>query len=335
MILFPGVLQECLHSITRLQDAGVLPASPRYAEIVRSVLLFLSRQRQLRRWAETSPFAEKLARRFIAGNDLDRALTAARKIHSGGLRVTLDHLGENVTSLAEAAASRDEALRELSALSAASLEANVSIKLTQFGLDLDPAACERNVAAVAAAARALPGGFVRVDMEASEYTDRTLSIVKEVHREFGSIGTVIQSYLHRSEADVADLNQRGIRVRLCKGAYLEPATIAYPDKSGVDANYLRLMRTLLADGVYPAIATHDEAMIRATRAFATAQKIPADRFEFQMLYGIRRDLQRKLVAAGYRVRLYVPYGEAWYPYFMRRLAERPANVLFMARNLLR
>ena len=262
-------------------------------------------------------------------------MVAVRRVHTGGLGVTLDHLGENVTSLDEADASRDEALRGLRTLNGAGLEPNVSIKLTQFGLDLDPAACARNVGEIAAAACSMPGGFLRVDMESSAYTDRTISLVKDLHRKCPAIGTVIQAYLLRSASDVEDLNRLGIRVRLCKGAYLEPHSIAYASKPDVDANYVRLMRKLLADGHYPAIATHDEDMIRSTQAFAMEQKIAPDRFEFQMLYGIRRDLQRRLIRAGYRVRLYIPYGDAWYPYFMRRLAERPANVLFLARNLLR
>jgi proline dehydrogenase len=302
--------------------------------VVRALLLFLSRQKQLRRWMETSPTAHRLATRFVAGETLDRALTVARDLNREGITVTLDHLGESVNSLDEAAAARDVYLRTLDAIRPSGVQGNVSLKLTQFGIDLSAVECLSNVERLVARA-AESGNFVRVDMESSEYTDRTLDLVRDLHAKHGAVGTVIQAYLYRSKADIEDLCQRGIRVRLCKGAYLEPATVAFPKKTEVDANYVDLMKLLLDRGTYPAIATHDPNMIDATKAYVAAKQIARDRFEFQMLYGIRRDLQRKLIAEGYRVRLYVPFGEAWYPYYMRRMAERPANVLFILRNLFR
>ena len=301
---------------------------------MRSLLLFLSRRPGLRRFVETSGVSKRVSRRFVAGETLDDALAAARRIVSEGLAVTLDHLGENVTSLDEAAASAAECIAALERLHEAGLEPNVSIKLTQFGLDFGQQACRDNVARLAEAARAR-GGFVRIDMEAGEYTERTLCLAADLFAQYGCVGTVIQAYLRRSRKDVEFLNARRVRVRLCKGAYLEPPAIAFAEKAEVDRNYVDLMKELLVDGDYPALATHDERIIVEALRFVQEHRIPRDRFEFQMLYGIRRDLQRKLIRQGYRVRLYVPYGQAWYPYFMRRLAERPANVIFLARNLLR
>jgi proline dehydrogenase len=283
---------------------------------------------------ETSAISKKVSRRFVAGETLQDALAAARRITAEGLLVTLDHLGENVTSLAEAAASASECVDAVHALHRAGLEPNVSIKLTQFGLDFDGKACLENVARLAAAARQC-NGFVRIDMESAEYTARTLCLAADLFAEYGCVGTVIQAYLRRSRQDVEFLNRRGIRVRLCKGAYLEPAEVAFQEKAEVNRSYVELMKELLDHGVYPALATHDERIVNEALRYAAQRGIPPGRFEFQMLYGIRRDLQRKLIREGYRVRLYVPYGQAWYPYFMRRLAERPANVIFLARNLLR
>jgi proline dehydrogenase len=302
--------------------------------MVRALLLFLSRQKQLRRWMETSPTARRLATRFVAGESLDQALSVARDLNREGITVTLDHLGESVNSLDEAAAARDVYLRTLDAIQPSGVQGNVSLKLTQFGIDLSAEQCRSNVERLVARA-AEYGSFVRVDMESSEYTERTLDLVRDLHAKHASVGTVIQAYLFRSKADIEDLCKRGIRVRLCKGAYLEPATVAFPNKPDVDANFIDLMKLLLDRGTYPAIATHDPNMIDAAKAYVAAKRIARDRFEFQMLYGIRRDLQRKLIAEGYRVRLYVPFGEAWYPYYMRRMAERPANVLFILKNLFR
>jgi len=283
---------------------------------------------------ETSRVARGLSSRFIAGSTLDEALAVCRRIRSEGITATLDYLGENVRTLEEAGVCRDMYLRMLDAMHAAGLEPNVSLKLTQFGLDFSTEACEENVAQLVERAAGI-GGFVRIDMEASAYTERTLGIVTRLHARFGACGTVIQAYLRRSPADVAALINARIRVRLCKGAYLEPPSVALESKVDVDRSYLELAGRLLDGGEYPAIATHDERMIAGVRRFVEEHKIARDRFEFQMLYGIRRDLQRELVAEGYRLRLYVPFGEAWYPYFMRRLAERPANVLFLLRNLVR
>jgi proline dehydrogenase len=301
---------------------------------LRSTILWLSRNQAVRTWMETSPAARRLSARFVAGNCLENAMEAGRRMLSEGIKVTLDYLGENVKSLDEAAACRDKCIDAVCAMRTAGLEPNVSIKLTQFGLDLSEDACERNVSALVKAASEI-GGFIRIDMESSQYTDRTLSLVTRLHREYRSCGTVIQAYLKRSAKDIACLEQERIRVRLCKGAYLEPPEIAFRHKADVDRNYLALARSLLTSGEYPAIATHDDHIIHAVESFVTEHSIASDRFEFQMLYGIRRDLQRQLVKDGYRLRVYVPFGEAWYPYFMRRLAERPANLLFFLRQMFR
>ncbi len=302
--------------------------------MVRAFFLFLSRQKQLRQWMETSPTAQRLATRFVAGETLEQALDVSRRLNAEGITVTLDHLGESVNSLEEAASARDVYLHTLEAIHSGGIQGNVSLKLTQFGIDLSESECRANVERLAASAAEF-GNFVRVDMESTEYTDRTLALVRDLYAQHGSTGVVIQAYLYRSKADAEDLCARRIRVRLCKGAYLEPAAVAFPNKADVDKNYIALMKLLLDRGVYPAIATHDEKMVEATKAYVAERKIARDAFEFQMLYGIRRDLQRKLVAEGYRVRLYVPFGKAWYPYYMRRMAERPANVLFILRNLFR
>jgi proline dehydrogenase len=283
---------------------------------------------------ETSALARRLAARFVAGDTLADALEAGRRINREGISLTLDHLGENVTSLEEAEASCNVYLRALDELSGRGINGNVSLKLTQFGIGISEQACRANVERVAGRAKKL-GNFVRVDMESSEYTERTLQLVTDLHAQFGAVGTVIQAYLYRSEKDVEMLSGRGIRVRLCKGAYLEPPEVAFQAKADVDRNFVHLMRILLVGGTYPAIATHDEKMIEEAESFVRARNIARESFEFQMLYGIRRDLQRRLVTEGYRLRLYVPFGKAWYPYFMRRLAERPANVVFLARNFFR
>jgi len=283
---------------------------------------------------ETSSVAQRLSGRFVAGETLEQALAVARRLNSEGITVTLDHLGESVSTLGEAAEARDVYLRTLDAIHEDGIQGNVSLKLTQFGLDLSDEECEANVDRLVKRAAEL-GSFVRVDMESSAYTDRTLHLVHRLFERHGTVGVVLQSYLYRSRADTDALNAAGIRVRLCKGAYLEPAEVAFPEKADVDKSYLELAGQLLERGSYPAFATHDEAIIRKIRAMVEERKIPRDAFEFQMLYGIRRDLQRQLVKEGYRLRLYVPFGKAWYPYYMRRLAERPANVFFMLRNLVR
>lgn len=302
--------------------------------MMRSFFLYLSQQRGLRRWMETSPLSKKLTGRFVAGKTLTDGIAVSRRLNAEQILVTLDHLGENVTSLQEATESRDACLAALEEIDRAGLPATVSIKLTQFGLDLGEEAALHNVRELVQRARRM-NSRVEIDMESTEYTDRTLAIVRRMHEEFGCVRAVIQAYLHRSEDDIRSLNATRIPVRLCKGAYKEPPALAYPAKPDVDTNYIKLMKLLLTEGTYPAIASHDEQIIAEARRFAKENNIASDSFEFQMLYGIRRDLQRELVKAGYRLRLYVPYGDAWYPYFMRRLAERPANVFFLVRNLLR
>ncbi len=302
--------------------------------MMRNVLLFLSRQQRLRRWMETSSIAHRLAHRFVAGDTLDDALAVCRRVNGEGISATLDYLGENVRTLEEAVQCRDTYLRTLRATIENGIDSNVSLKLTQFGIDVSEDACNDNVAELVKCA-AEAGSFVRIDMESTAYTDRTLRLVENLHGRYSACGTVIQSYLYRSAEDLERMCAAGIRVRLCKGAYLEPASVAYPNKRDVDRNYLDLARVLLSRGNYPAIATHDEAIVREIMSHCSRNSISAQRFEFQMLYGIRRDLQRKLVKDGYRLRLYIPFGEAWYPYFMRRLAERPANLMFLVKNLLR
>lgn len=284
---------------------------------------------------EQSSVSQKLTRRFIAGMTLEQELEVCQRLHAEHILSTLDHLGENVSTIEEATSSVESYLVSLDRIVALQLPSTVSIKLTQFGLDFSPDACLANVTRLVDRAQAI-GSRVEIDMESSEYTDRTLDIVKALHRRApGCVRAVIQAYLFRSQADIESLNREGIRVRLCKGAYNEPATLAFAAKADVDANYVKLMRLLFDQGVDPAIASHDERIVREALAYTSQRGIGPERFEFQMLYGIRRDLQREISAGGKRLRLYVPYGEAWYPYFMRRLAERPANVLFLARNLIK
>ncbi len=304
--------------------------------MLRQGLLWLSEQRRMFDFVRSNPLARGFASRFVAGETIDAGVAAAESLAPRGLTTSLDVLGESVTAAAEAEAARDQYLELLDRLARApGVEVNVSVKLTQMGLDLDPALCVANMRAIVGRAREL-GGFVRIDMEGSDYTERTLDIFEGLHPEFGDhCGVVIQSMLRRSEADVERLIEMRARVRLCKGAYLEPPSVAFPDKADVDRNYVLLMERLMERGNYPGIATHDTAMIDAARRFASARGIGADRYEFQMLYGVRRDLQERLVRDGQRVRVYVPFGTQWYPYLMRRLAERPANMVFMAGNLLK
>lgn len=301
---------------------------------LRNLLLYLSRRKGLRRWTETSPVAARLTERFIAGLTLDDALGVCQRLEREGILVSLDRLGESVTSLDEAAASRDGYLGILDRVNGDGFDASISIKLTQFGLDLNADACRRNVERLVGEAARL-GKTVEIDMESSEYTDRTLEIALAMHAAHANVRAVVQAYLYRSEKDVERMCALRVPVRLCKGAYREPAAVAFASKRAVDDNYIRLMKILLERGAYPGLATHDQRIIEEAHRFARERGIPPDRYEFQMLYGIRRDLARRFVAEGYRIRLYVPYGEAWYPYFMRRLAERPANLLFLARNLLK
>jgi len=283
---------------------------------------------------ETSPAADRLTSRFVAGSTIEREVAVCQKLNADGYLATLDHLGESVNSLAEAEKSRDAYLAALDHIAKLNLKATVSIKLTQLGLDYSEADCRANVECLVTRAKSI-GSMVEVDMESSVYVDRTLALVSDLHARYGSVRAVIQAYLYRSESDIHNLCKQSIPVRLCKGAYRESSDVAFPRKKDVDANYVRLMFELYDHGAYPAIASHDENILDRALSYIRERNITADRFEFQMLYGVGRDLQRRLVAAGYRVRLYVPYGDAWYPYFMRRLAERPANVIFLARNLLK
>ena len=274
------------------------------------------------------------ARRFVAGETIADAMIAAKAVQARGMRLTLDHLGEHVATLDEAAAATRDYLAIMEAVVEAGIDRNISLKLTQLGLDADKAIATDNLRRILE--RAEPAGFfVRLDMESSKYTDITLEIFETVWRYgYRQVGVVLQAALRRSELDLQRLNVMGARVRLVKGAYTEPKTIAYRKQADVDAAFARMMKALLSEGTYPAIATHDPAMIDAARTWATAHGIAKDRFEFQMLYGIRRDLQSTLVGAGYRLRLYVPFGRQWFPYFMRRLGEQPANVAFVLRSLL-
>jgi proline dehydrogenase len=307
--------------------------------VLRASLIYLSESRSLRRLAEKSSLGQRVSSRFVAGTQVEDALRATAALNQAGLSVSVDNLGENVTTAEEATHSAQLYHQLLSEIEKRGLNANVSVKLTHMGIDVDPQLAYSNVAGlVEEAASMSPKNFVRLDMEGSAYTQLTLDLVHQLHRQAGNnscVGAVIQSYMRRSEEDVAKLLQDGIRIRLCKGAYREPADIAYQEKSEVDANYVKLMKLLLKSGIYHGLATHDEKMIRQAQSFAAQQGIAHDAFEFQMLYGIRRDLQQSLIREGWRMRVYVPFGSEWYPYLMRRLAERPANLLFVAKNLLR
>ncbi len=303
----------------------------------RTLFIKLSAHARLRRFSERSRLGRRMSNRFVAGTTIDEALEAAAKVTALGSSVSIDSLGENVTNPVEARNSAEVYHRLLDRIHERGLDANVSLKLTQMGLDLDESIARETVSELVSHAARL-GSFVRVDMEGSLYTQRTLDLVREVHRRpghAGRVGTVIQAYLRRSERDVEELVSEGIRIRLCKGAYQEPASVAWQAKSEVDASFVRLMKVLLSSGVYHGIATHDPRMIEATIEHARQGRVDREAFEFQMLYGIRRGLQERLRREGWRVRVYVPFGDAWYPYFMRRLAERPANVLFLAKNIVR
>jgi proline dehydrogenase len=307
--------------------------------LTRNLFLALSHSESLQRLATSLPPVRAMVRRFVAGETLDEAVTAVRALNDEGLLATLDHLGENVTTETEARDSANEILELVATIEEEGLNSGVSVKLTQMGLDLGPWLATENLQRVAARA-AEAGRFVRIDMESHEYVDGTLAIFQGLWDQYKNLGVVIQSYLYRSDDDVARLVEMGASVRLVKGAYDEPPEVAYPDKADTDAAYVRQMERLFspearANGVVPAIATHDIRLIDWAKEHTQQQGISPEEFEFQMLYGIRPGLQRQLAAEGYRVRAYVPYGRQWYPYFMRRLAERPANVFFLLRNLLR
>jgi proline dehydrogenase len=302
--------------------------------MMRTLLLELSESKRMARWVTSNGMSRRMARRFVAGEELDDAVAAARACNQAGMKVSLDHLGENVASEADARRACNAYLGVFDRIAQEQLDANVSLKLTQLGLELSADLCGELLDSIVAHA-AGHRNFVRVDMEGSSYTKRTVDLVKHVRGKNPAMGTVIQAYLYRSEQDIRDLLAIGCRIRLCKGAYREPPEIAFPRKADVDANYIKLMKLLLPSGVYHGIATHDPQMIAATIEFARQQGIGKDQFEFQMLYGIRTDLLQKLVRDGYGMRVYIPYGRDWFPYFMRRLAERPANLAFFLRNLFR
>ena len=302
--------------------------------MLRSTLLKLSESKGFAHWVTTNGMARRMSHRFVAGETLDEAVEAARQLNQQGMSVSLDCLGENVSTPADAQKVRDVYLGIYDRIAKEKLNANVSCKLTQLGLDLSVEFCEGLVLSIAERAAAYDS-FLRIDMEGSIYTQRTVELVKRVRAQTPCIGTVIQAYLYRSESDIQDLLSYGCRIRLCKGAYKESDEVAFPRKQDVDANYVKLMRLLLPSGFYHAIATHDPRMIAETIRAAAEMQISKDDFEFQMLYGVRTDLQQRLVGDGYRVRIYVPYGQEWFPYFMRRLAERPANLSFFARNFFR
>ena len=305
--------------------------------VLRSAFIALSKNRTLRSFCENTRFGRRMSSRFVAGMEIGDALRVAEALNRQGMLVTLDSLGESVSSEVEAHSAAEIYHQLLDSIERNKVNANISVKLTQMGLELSPALAEGIAESLATHAHS-KGSFLRIDMEDSSLTQVTLDIVRRLNARAelkGSIGIVIQSYLYRSQADIEQLIAEGIRVRLCKGAYKEPPEVAFPAKADVDKNYIRLSKMLLESPIYHGLATHDEAMIAAAKAFAKEHGIEPSHFEFQMLYGVRRDLQRRLVGEGYNVRVYVPFGREWYPYFMRRLAERPANVIFLAKNFFR
>ena len=304
--------------------------------MLRKTLLYLSNQQRLFRFVRNNGFARRLARRFVAGETIEEALDAVVELNARKITASLDLLGESVFNEGEARAAGREYLMILDRIHERKLDANVSVKLTAMGLDIDEDLCVEIMHSIIGRAREY-GSFVRIDMEGSAYTEKTLRIFYErLYPVFGNhVGIVLQSYLYRTEDDVKRAVNEQVRVRLCKGAYQEPATVAYPKKDEVDAAYVRGMHALMSGGNYPGLATHDEALITEAKRFAAAEQIAVERYEFQMLYGVRRDLQEDLVRDGYRLRVYVPFGTQWYPYLMRRLAERPANLMFMTGSVVR
>jgi proline dehydrogenase len=302
--------------------------------MLRSALLYLSSQQQIFKFVRHNRLAKSFANRFVAGETLDTALAAVTKLNARGITASLDLLGESVHNEAEARAAGEAYITMLDRIHERKLDANVSVKLTAMGLDISEELCVAIMHRILQRARDY-GSFVRIDMESSEYTQRTLDLFEQrlypAYRE--NVGIVLQSYLYRTFADVQHANLLKARVRICKGAYKEPETVAYPDKKDVDSNYVRSMQELMSKGNYPGIATHDEVIIREAKRYARVNDIANTRYEFQMLYGVRRDLQDQLIREGYRMRVYVPFGTQWYPYLMRRLAERPANVAFLTGNV--
>jgi len=302
--------------------------------VTKSAFLYLSKSDRFKNFLTRFKSFNNVTRRFVAGEELTDAVEAIRQLNRQGISASFDHLGESITAEVETHKEVNEYIRVLDSIRDSQLDSNVSVKLTQLGLDVSQDLCYANTRTIVEAALARDN-FVRIDMEDSPKTEATLQVFKRLKAEFENVGIVIQSYLFRSEKDIEELLKIGARVRLCKGAYKEPPSVAFPNKVDVDANYIKLTKLLLSSDGFHAIATHDENMIEATVKFAKEQNIAPDRFEFQMLYGIRRDLQQKLVREGYHMRVYVPYGRYWYPYFMRRLAERPANAWFVLRNIIK
>lgn len=302
--------------------------------LTRTALLHLSRQHGLKHMLTMIPGFREITKRFIAGENIEDAITEIRQLNALGITASFDHLGESISSEAEAESDVQEYFHVLERIAEGSIASNVSVKPTQLGLDISEELCLRNIGRIVEAA-AKVDNFVRIDMEDSPRTDATLRIFYDLRSRFENVGIVLQSYLYRTEQDVADVLAMGGRIRLCKGAYDEPESVAFPEKADVDANFIKLMKIMLKSGIYHGIATHDDAMINATREYAEQENLPQKSFEFQMLFGIRRELQINLARSGYAMRTYVPYGEHWYPYFMRRLAERPANIGFVLRNLFR
>jgi proline dehydrogenase len=300
--------------------------------MMRAILLHLSERKNLAPLIMGNGVSRRVAQRFVAGDSLDDAIIAARNVNRAKQSASLDLLGENVSDEAGARSAADGYAAIFDRIAQEKLDANVSLKLTQLGLDLSESLCQELLEKIVEHAGA-QGNFVRVDMEGSAYTQRTVEMVRRVHATYPGVGTVMQSYLYRTEKDVQNLLAAGCRMRLCKGAYKEPPEVAFPEKAEVDANYVKLMKLMLPSGIYHGIATHDPAMIDATKQFVREQGIALDKFEFQMLYGIRTDLQQQLVREGYRLRVYIPFGTDWFPYFMRRLAERPANMMFFLKSL--
>jgi proline dehydrogenase len=303
---------------------------------MRQGLLWLSERQGIFNFVRRNGMARKFASRFVAGETIESGVQGAVDLAAKGITSSLDLLGESVTLESEAVAARDQYLQMLDRMATARVEVNVSVKLTQMGLDIGEELCADNMLRILDKAKTL-GGFVRLDMEGSDYTQRTLDFFRNrLYERYGAhCGVVIQSMLRRSERDIEDMIALRARVRLCKGAYLEPPSVAFPDKADVDRNYVKLMQRLLAAGNYPGLATHHEAIIGQAREFAGRERIGTDRYEFQMLYGVRRDLQTRLRRAGHNVRVYIPFGTQWYPYLMRRLAERPANIAFVLGNMLK
>jgi len=305
-------------------------------EVLRQTFLTMSNSQELQNIALHNGTARRLALRFVAGETLGQAVKVIVDLNKQGIVATFDHLGENITTTDEATASADAYIDMLNKIEKTGIKSNVSLKLTQMGLDVDEELCFRNLDRICRRAHDM-NTFVRIDMESSAYTDRTLDMFRKLWHDSGyrNVGVVLQAYLYRTEQDVREMNSLGARVRLCKGAYNEPAEVAFPKKADVDANYAKLTTLLLKEGTYPGIATHDSRLIEFTKRFAAKRGIDRSKFEFQMLYGIRRELQTELAQQGYNMRVYVPYGHEWYPYFMRRLAERPANVVFFVSNLVK